>query len=193
MLSFSSVRGTILSFIIVAMVVTQSFRQGFVGTYSRTPTTQLKTFTKEYSVKRGKVQFNMNSDETSSTSAQGFEDTLDHEFPLHKELEEESSVSKNSSLTMEAEVVDPKVTAIRALEKKLASELQSAKALLAKEQSALFDIQENMFSSGKNGYFLVQSQINDFHVKFLHVLIFSRYCFSLTRMHHSMYVEENRL
>lgn len=60
---------------------------------------------------------------------------------------------------------DPQVIAQRELEKELDYELKSARDLLRKEQSELFDIQEKLFESGKNGYLLVQAQINDFSVR----------------------------
>lgn len=60
---------------------------------------------------------------------------------------------------------DPLVIAQRKLEEELNAELKSARDLLRKEQSELFDIQEKLFESGRNGYLLVQAQINDFGVR----------------------------
>lgn len=77
------------------------------------------------------------------------DDDLVHSAPLQAEEE-----SKND---------DPHIIAQRELEK----ELKSANDLLRKEQSELFDIQEKLFESGKNGYLLVQAQINDFSVSLM--------------------------
>lgn len=68
---------------------------------------------------------------------------------------------------------DPLVVAQRKLEEELNAELKSARDLLRKEQSELFDIQEKLFESGRNGYLLVQAQINDFGVCWLVYLVLS--------------------
>lgn len=66
---------------------------------------------------------------------------------------------------------DPKMVAIKELEMKLREELNSAESLLRAERIQLSKTKESVFESGKNGYFMVQAQVNDFVVSHLNCYV----------------------
>lgn len=61
--------------------------------------------------------------------------------------------------------VDPVAQATIDQEKRLAEELQHLETVLKSERVSLIKVRDNLSESGKNGFFIVQAQVNDFTVQ----------------------------
>jgi len=61
--------------------------------------------------------------------------------------------------------VDPTQVALKEKEERLAKELQAWQDNLASERIHLLEVRDKLFGSGKNAYYTVQAEVNDFVVR----------------------------
>ena len=76
----------------------------------------------------------------------------------------DSDSSDNSTTVPGVVTVDPFIQAVALKEEKLMQELQSLESELRAERATLTRLKDKMSESGKNGYFIVQAQVNDYAV-----------------------------
>lgn len=76
-----------------------------------------------------------------------------------------NSVQHTEVQEPEAPSIDPVTQAIADFEKVLTEELQHLEVTLRSERASLTKVRDKMSESGKNGFFIVQAQVNDFTVR----------------------------
>ena len=70
----------------------------------------------------------------------------------------------NASVEVPVPALDPVPVSIREKEERLAKELQAWEENLVSERMLLLKVRDKAFDSGKNAYYSVQAQVNDFMV-----------------------------
>lgn len=84
-----------------------------------------------------------------------------------KGVEEIVIEDENESSPPETAAEDPETAARKKIEQQLRYELSKAEGLLRNERIQLSKTRDKISESGKNGFFLVKAQVNDFLVPFL--------------------------
>lgn len=76
---------------------------------------------------------------------------------------DDAEVGANAADSIETEpVLDPQQQAIANYEQKLAKDLENLERKLRTERQSLSKLRDKISESGKNGYFIVQAQVNEF-------------------------------
>lgn len=75
----------------------------------------------------------------------------------------DTAVAESDTETVKESQAETQATAD--YEKQLADELQHLEATLRSERGSLTKLRDKLSESGKNGYFIVQAQVNDFTVR----------------------------
>lgn len=110
------------------------------------------------------LRFSDTDEVEDSSAAEETETTSEQEIDGGSDTTQLPSQSESDEKASETVPEDPKLIAIKDLEIKLRDELSSAESLLRAERIQLSKSKESAFERGKNGYFMVQAQVNDFVV-----------------------------
>ena len=89
------------------------------------------------------------------------EDVEDHEAAQGTEVVDDTAVDVAAELNSTV-AVDPKAEAIKQAEQALQTQLDVLENTLRSERLMLSKIKNKVSESGKNGYFIVQAQVNEF-------------------------------
>jgi hypothetical protein len=101
----------------------------------------------------------INSRSDGNTEKSSFEDEV-----VDSSAETNDALEVSSSATA-PEPEDPKKKAIENKEKEMKAQLAALEEQLRRNRLELIKVREQVSESGKNGYFLVQAQVNDFLVR----------------------------